>query len=316
MLSLAILLVAAINNAAAQSNNVTIKGVKGTRGSINTMGGDITIYRDLTKEGGNKTEKTADITVSFLRLTELNKDKMPVIDKNNKSHTMTTFSKQTFTCISSPNFTMPYSSSVKADCWSCSTDFVDLFGQTITAPAKFRIMACIVQNNGTITQQQEVSNVTEGQLKLSIEVTKGWPWCEDATCVNGRGQFLDLDLAIKLPASIKRADKVNRTKVDYEPARFDLGGGIKVEFSAMSLVDGAWAKLGDTTPSLTQNSPINQTDTVALRFNRFENNLLYDPTFDLGNSPFDQNSSGRLAAVSLPLLLLIAMATPFMTSLQ
>jgi len=289
-------------------DSTPIKGAKGTKGSIATWGGDITIYRDLTQPGSNKTLKTADITVSFLRLSELNADKRPVVDKNNRTHTMASFPKQNFSCLSSANSTMPYSSTVKADCWYCWTDFTDIF-----APARFRTSVCIVQNNGTIMQQQEISNVSEGQVKLSIEMTKGWPWC-DANCSGGMGKFIDLDIAIKLPSGIMYFgvnSTTTTTRVDNQPTKFSLGSGVNVEFSTMSLVDGTWTKLVDNTPALMQT---NTTNTVTMRFARFETNLVYDPTFDTGSVAFNPNSSGRLAALSFHIIVIITMATVLVTS--
>lgn len=283
----------------AQLEEEIIMGSKGTTGVISTMGGTIRVFRGITKPGSNVTLKTGEIAVSFSQLRELTSNLTQVVDNFNRTHAIKSFSAQMFTCINDDNYTMPHSTNVTADCLFCWTSFKDFY-----APSNFRIHACVIKQSGSIKQQDEVTNVTVGQLKFSVELDKGWPWCLD-TCRGGAGEFLDLDLSIKLPPGTDRGMKPQGTREPNRPKRFDLGAGAMVEFSTMALLDGVFKSLSHDTPSLIQKDGLN---VITLRFPRFVYNMLYDPTVETGDTVFENIRATAapipsLSSTSGPLLL-------------
>jgi len=282
-----------------------LEGPKGTKCSITQQGGNMKVYRDVTKfnSSSNDTLKTMEISVNFLQLKELNANGTQVVDNENKTHAMTSFTDQTFTCANNSNTPVRYSDGIMADCFYCWTSFKGIFEKV-----GFKINVCILKNNGTITQSNELSNVTAGQLKFTLEMTKGWPWC-DNTCKSGVGQYMDLDIGIKLPGGI---DKVLNKTVKMQdkpgPARIDLGSGAGIEFSKIAGIDGTWKPLAQNTPSMVQKDGMT---VVTLRFLRFDNDLLYDPTIETGDKAYFEglaSSSTITTALTAPLFLSALMA--------
>jgi len=280
-------------SATTSSSMIVIEGPRGIKGSVSTMGGAIRLFRDITKPGQNGTMKTAEIVVSFEQLRELNSNFTQVVDNNNRTHMLKSFVDQNFTCINDTNFPILYSNNVTADCLFCWTSLKDLL-----APVNFRLNACVIKQNGTITQQNEVTKVTVGQVKFSVEITKGWPWC-DSTCRGGAGTYLDLDIALKLPAGVDKMVKSQPVQETNRPKKFDLGAGAMVEFSTVVAVDGAWKSLVYPTPSLLQRDGVN---TVTLRFPHFDTNLVYDPTIETGDKAWMGSSAWSTTASPLSLL--------------
>jgi len=273
-------------------------GPKGTKCSITQKGGNITVYRDVTKYDVNKTKitSTMEITVSFLQLKELNANGTQVVDNTNKTHVMTSFSDQYFNCAMMKNVSIAYSTDVRADCFYCWTTFKGMFDKL-----GFNINVCILQNNGTITQQDEVSNVTAGQLKFTVDLTKGWPWC-DGDCKNGPGEFMDMDIGIKLPpGAAKLLNKTVTTQDKQRPTRFDLGYGAMVEFSKIAAVDGTWKPLAQNTPTMVQKDGMS---VVTLRFPRFATTLIYDPTVETGDKAFEGMAGSAVrTTLAVPVLI-------------
>jgi len=286
---------------------IVVEGARGTKAHILTMGGTIKLLREIPRTGASKNMstplKTAEVFVSFEQLRELNSNFTQVVEggSSNRTHARM-FGDLNFTCISDHNFTMPFSTNVTADCVLCTTTIKDFY-------AGFKLNACVIKQNGTITQQSEISKVTVGQLKFSVEITKGWPWCE-SNCKGGAGAYMDLDIGIKLPMG---ADKVHKpqamTTEPNRPKRFDLGAGAIVEFSTVAALDGVWKSLTYPTPSLLPRDGLN---VVTLRFPRFENNLIYDPTVDTGDKAWPPGSSAWKAAASSYLLLISYCLTAFL----
>jgi len=257
-----------------------LNGASGTKGFISTMGGDIRLYRDISKPEDGSNETIEVVLVSFLQLMELNSNAGQVVDTSSRTHTIGSFSRQQFFCTSVNNTLMAHSSNVTADCLLCITHF-----GSFAAPTSFRLNACFIKNNGTITQQDEVSNVTTGQLKFSVELTNGWNWC-DSTCRGGPGQYVELDIGIRLPETgEKLVIKGDGIQEPFRPRRFPLGSGSNVEFSTMVLLDGLWKSLSSNTPVMTER---NGMMVVTLRFARFNDTLFYDPTIQVADKVPDK----------------------------
>jgi len=297
------------------ANVEKLQGPKGTKCVISKTGGNMTVFRDvfITVPDTNKTSnnstnktmvskmsKTMEIGVSFLQLKELNANGSQVIDTNNVSHSFTTFSTLPFKCAPTINSPVMSSPDVIADCLFCWTNFTGLFEKTT-----FRINACIAKTNGTITQLDESSNVTAGQLKFSVELMNGWQWC-DSSCKNGAGEFLDMDIGIKLPKGAeKMLDKIVTKQEKGRPAKFDLGSGAIVDFSKIVSVDGKWAALAQNTPSMAQRDGMN---VVTVRFPRFNSFIYYDPTVETGDKAFEAMGANSASRKTLPFPIFIIAA--------
>jgi len=218
---------------------------------------------------------------------------------------MSTMADQIFSCWTHTNVQLPYSTNVTADCMDCSTD-INQFSKT----TKFTIKACIVKDNGTITQMDEVSNVTAGQLKLTVEMSNGWQFC-DNTCKGGEGKYLDLDVCLKLPPGAGRMVKVQPDKQPFRPKIFNLGSGATVQFSTKIELDGVWTNLTSGYPNLTQKAP--DTNVITLRFPQFINTLVYDPTIDVGDTFYLPGAAPLLKCSCL--ILVVALLTSILQTI-
>jgi len=83
---------------------------------------------------------------------------------------------------------------------------------------------------------------------------------------------------------------------------FNLGTGANVEFSTMVSLDSTWKSLVDNTPYMSQRDDMN---VVTLRFPRYNETLLYDPTIKIKDKVSDppKSSSTSIMMMSNPSLL-------------
>jgi len=252
---------------------IALDGARGTKGFISLRGGNIRLYRKITKPGTSTTVNSGEVNIKFCTIREMNNAFSPVTDELNRTRVITSLRDQMFNCSSTKDVILPHSSNASADCIDCYTELMQFNKPTI-----FTIKACLVKEAGVITQMEEVSNVSVGQLKFSIEMTNGWPFC-DASCSGGAGKYLEVDVCIRLPTGHGRIMRDQPVQQPNRPKRFNLGGGATVQFSTKTEIDGTWMNLASGYPVLSQKSSDN--NIITLRFPTFNEKMFYDPTVDL-----------------------------------
>jgi len=151
---------------------------------------------------------------------------------------------------------------------------------------------CAIQNNGTLVLNNEVTNVTAGQLKITFTMTS-WGW-------TGANNKLAVDINIK---TTPNRDIGNNTDAHGKPTKFSLGGDAFLEFSRVTYLDNQWYTMPTGYPLYKSRGANN---VFRLIFDHFNNSVVYDPNVEVGyqvdGGTTDPNAASTVAVSFLPLL--------------
>lgn len=186
--------------------------------------------------------------------------------------------------------------------------------------ASLDVMVYLFKKNGTIVVNDEESDVTRGMLKFNT-VMKNWPFCTaggtgHASCSgNEVGAFLDFGVII---SSKSRPTRRNATAgmrprgpckkkggMCRKPLKFDLGDGSDMGLSTTLAKDGVWEDMATGFPTVTA---VGNKQVIKFRFPRFNSDVLYDPTLNLGVAADDDDDNAAGVASPMAFVTLLAMA--------
>ena len=172
----------------------------------------------------NPSEDPNRLMVDFDAISELDKDGNVIGKSGRVKHSFNTFAKQSFT----------FSNITDDKYQNLSAKRLDFVANITSVGAILTVQMYLFEEEGNITQGDEVSQVSEGTLKFNI-VIENWSFCgpNGDTCKQGQtnyeGQFIDFIIAIKgKKAGQKRSGGEKRRTNAQE---YDMGGDATVVLS-------------------------------------------------------------------------------------
>lgn len=267
----------------------------------------------LTAKSGRLSVFCAAQKILFDAIKELDSNFAVVGTSGSEKHSVNNFASQEFT-IAEPVDTN-YDG---VDCHKIA------FESTLNQNSKLTVNTYIFNAAGNITNGDEDNLVDAGNVKFTISV-KDWNWC-DASATQGdvnyckkggtvqAGEWLDFDLTMSTktkpvrntsddapsarrlngpgPGPGPRGDQTKRPKSKVggrrKPERFQVGGGVNIDFSTKVQVDGVWEDMYEGYPKMVA-TPAKTTFTF--RFPK-SSNIFYDPTIVLAETDEEISAAG------------------------
>jgi hypothetical protein len=288
----------AVDGAPPSSNSdddgeARLTGPNGLLAYVTKKGAKIRVYRNVSYAGGaNNTNQngtgngeersswgeTKPVTVYIDEIEEVDAE----LNKLRPTNKVTSFANVDFAVTLEKNVSMPLvanASAVFADCLNCSG--------TLNRPtkkagagggARISLAVCAITTNGTLDLNGELTDVTAGQLKITLTVSD-WTW-------QAPTNKLTVDVALKVAKG--RKVKKDSTTGGGKPSKFSLGADSFMEFSRMVYEDNAWYTMPDEYPKFTSQGVNN---VFTLVFDHFNDTVVYDPNIEAGYEANDDNST-------------------------
>jgi hypothetical protein len=264
------LLVLLVAVASALDDDVELNGAAGLKAYVTKTGGKIRVYRDVMTRNGTKS--TGKVEISLDRIEEVDDN----LDAAKLRSKVSSFANVNFTVQSMLNVQLGNSSGVFADCLNCS-GVLPLTGVDGDRATAVSLAVCAIKTNGSLTMNDEETNVTAGQLKFTFTMSS-WGWA-------GPNNKLAVDINIKTPPN---RNIVNGSDAHRKPTKFSLGGDAFMEFSRQTFLDNNWVSMPAGYPMYRSRGAIN---VFRLIFNQFNNTAVYDPNVEVGYQVDDSGST-------------------------
>lgn len=127
-----------------------------------------------------------------------------------------------------------------------------------------------IRSNGTVINEGgESFAVQQGDVKFNIVMDK-FPFCkaeQDADCTGNAGEFVDVAAEIK--------SKQEAVKSGQDDLTYDLGGNVPLQLSGQLVLDGVPTPMPEGFPKIEN---VNGKTIVTVRFPKFQESVVYDPT--------------------------------------
>jgi len=257
--------------APASAEEAELGGATGLKAFVTKTGGKIRVYREVTRNGTIKSTEKVEISIDQIQEVD---DKCDALKPSTK---ISSFANVNFTVQSMTNVQLGNLSGVYADCLNCSGVLTGKVG----GDTAISLAVCTIRNNGSLTTNGEVSNVTAGQLKITFTMTSWGTW----TSANNK---LAVDINIKIPPN---RDVVNGSDTHGKPTKFSLGADAFMEFSRMAYQDSRWYTMPDGYPLYKSKGAAGANNVFRLIFDHFSNSTVYDPNVEVGYQLNDTGST-------------------------
>jgi hypothetical protein len=268
------------------SDETLLSGSRGLNAYVSKKGAKIRVYRNVSTGHGFGDSGTFEVFLDTIEELDANLDKL----KGN--HKTSSFSNVDFTVTQPRNVSLPLaeSSSVYADCINTTATLTK-----VGEGAQISLGVCAIVGNATLNMNGELTNVTDGQLKITFTIIN-WPWY----AVNDK---LAVDIVIKIPPGRTVSDNSSESESHRKPTKFSFGDDAMIEFSRMVYVDNAWTTMPSGYPKYTSQGANNH---FTLILNHFNKSAIYDPNLDVGSQLSDSENFGQRTVQQLSIVCLIA----------
>lgn len=221
----------------------------------------------------NPSEDPNALKVAFDAIRELNKDGAVIGKSGRVKHSFNTFASQSFV----------FSNITDDQYQNLSAKRLDFVANLTSVGATLTVQMYLFEEEGNITQNDEVSQVSKGTLKFNM-VLENWSFCgmNGETCKQGQstsvGEYVEFVIAIKGRKSGTKKEKGRKRRTNAQ--EYDMGGDASVVLSGKARYDSSseYENLPDGFPKTEMKG---SSQLFVFRFRKFNSSVFYDPQLTL-----------------------------------
>lgn len=232
----------------------------------------------------NPNEDPNALKVAFDAIRELDKDGAVIGKGGRVKHSFNTFASQSFM----------FSNITDDQYQNLSAKRLDFVANLTSVGATLTAQMYLFEEEGNITQDDEVSQVSKGTLKFNIMI-ENWSFCgmNGETCKQGPktsvGEYIEFVIAIKGKKSGTKKGGGRKKRTNAQ--EYDMGGDASVVLSGKARYDSssAYENLPEGFPKTEMKG---SSQLFVFRFRKFNTSVFYDPQLNLdGNDTTGESTT-------------------------
>lgn len=221
----------------------------------------------------NPSEDPNALKVAFDAIRELDKDGAVIGKGGRVKHSFNTFASQSFM----------FSNITDDQYQNLSAKRLDFVANLTSVGATLTVQMYLFEEEGNITQDDEVSQVSKGTLKFNM-VLENWSFCgmNGETCKQGQksseGEYIEFVIAIKGKKSGTKKEGGRKKRTNAQ--EYDMGGDASVVLSGKARYDNS-SEYENLPQGFPKTEMKGSSQLFVFRFRKFNTSVFYDPQLTL-----------------------------------
>lgn len=221
----------------------------------------------------NPSEDPNALKVAFDAIRELDKDGAVIGKGGRVKHSFNTFASQSFM----------FSNITDDQYQNLSAKRLDFVANLTSVGATLTVQMYLFEEEGNITQDDEVSQVSKGTLKFNM-VLENWSFCgmNGETCKQGKtsseGEYIEFVIAIKGRKSGTKKEGGRKKRTNAQ--EYDMGGDASVVLSGKARYDNS-SEYENLPQGFPKTEMKGSSQLFVFRFRKFNTSVFYDPQLTL-----------------------------------